>query len=112
MRLRYTPEARTDLRELRRYIGESLGNPGAAARISGEIIRDCSRLKQFPELGMELCRKIDVETDLRYLICNKHFAFYRIEKAYISVTRILDGRTDYLRVLFGDEIGDADVAEH
>ena len=37
MRLRYTPEAQSDLREMRRYIRENLSNPKAAADISGSI---------------------------------------------------------------------------
>ena len=111
MRLRYTPEAQSDLREMRRYIRENLSNPKAAADISGSIICDCSRLKRFPELEMELSRKLNIETDLRYLICGKHLAFYRIEKGWISVTRILDGRTDYLRILVGKDFDTMDIED-
>lgn len=44
--------------------------------------------------------KTERETDLRYLICGKYIIFYRIGEDVISVIRILDGRTDYMRILF------------
>lgn len=100
MKLRYTPAARTDLREIREYISEMLKSPIAADRIITGILESCSHLKEQPKMGAELSEKIGRETDLRYLICGKHIAFYRIEKDIVSVVRILDGRTNYMRVLF------------
>lgn len=100
MKLRYTPAARSDLREIREYIGGMLNNPIAANRITAGILENCSHLKEQPRMGAELSEKTGRETDLRYLICGKHIAFYRIEKDTVSVIRILDGRTNYLRVLF------------
>lgn len=103
MRLRYTPEARTDLAEIRSYIREVLKNPIAANRIAAGILESCSRLKEQPQMGAALSEKTGRETELRYLICGKHLAFYRIEEDTISVIRILDGRTQYMRVLFQQE---------
>ena len=103
MTIRYTPEAIRDLQELRRYISKTLSNPKAAARISKGILDSCARLKQHPQLGMSLEAKIGISTDLRYLICEKHIAFYRIDGDVISVARIIYGRQDYLRILFGNE---------
>ena len=42
MKLRYTPAARTDLREIREYISEMLKSPIAADRIITGILEDCS----------------------------------------------------------------------
>ena len=103
MTIRYTPEAVRDLQELRQYISKVLNNPKAATRISKGILDSCARLKQYPHLGMSLEAKIGISTDLRYLICEKHIAFYRIDDNVISVARIIDGRQDYLRILFGNE---------
>lgn len=103
MTIRYTPEAIRDLQELRRYISKTLSNPKAAARISKGILDSCAKLKQQPQLGMSLEAKIGTSTDLRYLIYEKHIAFYRIDGDVISVARIIDGRQDYLRILFSNE---------
>ena len=51
-------------------------------------------------MGTTLAEKVGRETDLRYLISGKHIVFYRVEDDAVSVIRILDGRTNYMRVLF------------
>ena len=102
MRISYAPEAREDLRELKEFIAMEYQNPKSATEITQKIMRTCSNLKRFPRMGMRLSEKIPVETPLRFLICGKHFVFYRIDGTTIRITRILDGRSDYIRILFGD----------
>lgn len=43
MKLRYTPEARADVREMLEYIRETLKNPLAANRIAARLLESCSR---------------------------------------------------------------------
>ena len=100
MKLKYTPEAIRDLQAIREYIGKILHNPKAARRIVGNIIEQCESLKEYPKMGISFRERLDEETDLRYLLCEKYLAFYRIAEDRILVVRILDGRTDYLSVLF------------
>lgn len=100
MTIKYTPAAIADLQELKNYISKTLHNPKAAQRITKSILDHCSNLKSHPQLGMSLAAKTGVDTDLRYLICEHHLAMYREEDDLILIARILDGRTDYMRVLF------------
>ena len=100
MKLKYTPEAIRDLWEIKSYIGKVLHNKQAAERITKNILDLCGHLKDHPYLGMSLSGKLDYETDLRYLLCENHIAIYRAAEDWIMVVRILDGRTDYLRILF------------
>ena len=103
MKLQYTPAAMGDLLEVKDYIGKVLHNPRAAARITKQILDACGQLKHYPQLGLSLEAKTGVSTDLRYLLCGKYLAFYRIEEDAILIVRILDGRQDYLRILFGTQ---------
>lgn len=100
MKLRYTPQARADLQAIRAYIAKALANPRAAERAAKRVLQSCQRLKTHPQLGPALAAKLGVETDLRYLVSGNYLVFYRVEAEYISVLRILDSRTDYLRTLF------------
>ena len=100
MKLRYTPEAISYLQETKSYISKVLRNPKAAARITNSILKQCEQLKEHPNMGMSFSAKLDWDTDLRYLICENHIAIYRVADDWIMVVRILDGRTDYLRILF------------
>lgn len=104
MTLRYTPEAIRDLQALRDYIGNTLGNPKAAARITKRILDDCGQLKRHPMLGISLEAKTGCPSDLRCLVCEKWLAFYRVDGDAVSIARILDGRQDYLHILFGTDM--------
>ncbi|MBO6182800.1 MAG: type II toxin-antitoxin system RelE/ParE family toxin [Acidaminococcaceae bacterium] len=97
MILRYSPEALSDLAAIKKYIEEDLGSPIAAENIVTNITASCSLLKEQPRLGMELSKLIGRETDYRYLISRKYVIFYRIEGSSISIYRIIDARTDYIR---------------
>ena len=99
MKLRFTPEALNDLAEIKQYIKEELGSPIAAGKIISGILASCSLLKKQPRPGMELSKRIDRETDYRYLISGNYIVFYRIENNSISVYRIIDARTDYIRTV-------------
>lgn len=100
MRIQYTPAAIADLQEMKAYISKTLHNPKAAYRITRNILDCCAHLKEHPQMGMSLSAKIGLDTDLRYLVCEQHLAMYRVEGDFILIARILDGRTDYMRVLF------------
>ncbi len=103
MVLRYSPAAREDIVQLKHYIAHTLKNPIAAKNVTNRIIKACSILKDQPQCGADLAAKAGRDTDLRYLVCGEHITFYWVEENYVSVIRILDGRTNYLRVLFDTE---------
>ena len=104
MKLNYTPEAISDIREIKRYIGHTLRNPTATEHISKAILDACSSLKTFPKMGVSIEGRTGFETDLRMLVCENWIAIYRIESDsdVVSIARIIDGRQDYMRILFGD----------
>lgn len=103
MMLRYSPQAGTDINNIYEYIAIELSSPSAAIKITREIIKKCSNLKDFPELGMKLSDRIGRETDLRYLVLGRYIAVYRIEESFISIIRILDVRMDYMHIIFENE---------
>ena len=104
MNLRFTPQARADLLEIRRYISSELHNETAAERITRALLSVSSNLKSFPQMGIALSERINVQTAIRYIISEKYLIFYTIEENFISVVRILDSRTNYLQTLFGNDI--------
>ena len=99
MILRYTPEAIADLTDTKTYISKTLHNAKAANRITKSILESCASLKSFPQSGTMLEVLTGQPSDIRYIVAENHLIFYRVEDGYIMIARILDGRTDYLRVL-------------
>ena len=100
-KLRITPAAASDLAEIKAYISLELHNPQAAQRIVRSITHDLRHLQQNPHIGSSVSAKTGRETDLRAFFRGNYFLFCRVETEAVQVARILDGRQDYLRVLFG-----------
>lgn len=102
MKITYKSTALRDIQQKQDYIGTTLKNRLAAQKLTESILRAVSLLADNPRMGVPLSGKFDVDSDLRFLIVSKQLIFYRIEnKTQISVVRILDGRQDYMSILFG-----------
>ena len=104
-KLRYSVQARKDLDEIWDYIVADLGNPIAAEKTVNRIMDDVDRLIDFPEMGTMLRNVTHMVTDYRYIVSGNYMAFYRIYDNTVYIVRILYGRRDYMRVLFGDTSG-------
>ena len=101
MKIRYSPAARVDLRELRLYITSEFGAVVAANSL-GKIVSDISSLKRHPALMRPLSDKIARPSAYSYFFCGKYsIAILSVESDVISVVRVLDGRTDYATTVFG-----------
>ena len=84
------------------YIVSDLQNPSAAERIVNRIMDDVDRLESHAEIGAPLSSIADIESDYRFLVTGSYLTFYRVRDNDIYVDRVLYGRRDYLRILFGD----------
>ncbi|MDO5400924.1 MAG: type II toxin-antitoxin system RelE/ParE family toxin [Eubacteriales bacterium] len=100
--LHLSPEALSDLAELKAYISEDLENPQAALSTVANITKSIRSLRDHALIGTPLCAAADVDSDYRYLVSGSYMVFYRVSGKNLFVDRVLYGRRDYLRVLFGD----------
>jgi plasmid stabilization system protein ParE len=103
LNLRYSPAALDDLRRIRAYLRDELAQPQSAQRIPADIVRRSSLLKNTPLLGPALQPRVRRPTDLRYLVCGSHLAFYRVGPDTIFVLRVLHARQDFIRALGLDD---------
>lgn len=101
-RLRYSSQSRRDLEEIWDYIATELQNSSAAVRIVSAIMDSVDQLADFAEMGAPLSSIVNVESDYRFLVNGNYLTFYRVHGDEVYVDRILYGRRDYLRILFGD----------
>ena len=98
----YTAESRRDLDEIWDYIAFELQNVSAAERMVNRIMDDVDRLESHGEMGALLSSIADVESGYRFLVTGSYLTFYRVQGSDVYVDRVLHGRRDYLRVLFGE----------
>ena len=97
LQLVYTPKSRDDLDEIEEYI--SRDNAEIANKYVVSIIRNIDKLEQNPEIGISLERKLGIPTNYKFLICESHLAFYKIEGNFVRVYRVLHSKRDYISIL-------------
>ena len=100
--LHISPQAQKDLLDIKEYITEELGNPTAALNVLEKITKRIRELSDYPELGVSLDSIIEIKTDYRFLVCGNYTAFYRYSENTVYVNRVLYGRRDFIKVLFGE----------
>ena len=97
--------------ELVHYLGDSVAlicavdqeTEEAAKKLVTALLKAISLLMDNPYMGAALAEKFEITTDVRYFVVSKQLIFYHVdeESGTIEILRVLDGRTDYLSVLFG-----------
>ena len=94
--------AHQDFIDIHDYISDVLKNPKAAKSVTHKILMSCQRLGDFPNLGVSLKEKTGLDTDYRCLFCDHYIAFYTFKDSIVTVSRILDGRTEYMKTVFSE----------
>lgn len=98
LKIKINPIAIKDIKDAKEYIKEE--NISAINNFSKRITDSIETLSEFPELGMELSKKIVLKTEYRYLIVDECIVFYKFNTEYLFVYRILNGKRDYMKILF------------
>ena len=101
-KINYSQAAKRDLEEIGDYIAMELGSPKAALNIVNSIQDAIDRLEYAPQIGSPLSARYENVGDYRYLVCRNYLIFFREQANEVYVDRILYGKRDYLRILFGD----------
>ncbi len=100
----FSHEALNDLEQTKRYITEDLQSKQAALNTLNKIFKSIRTLSSFPQAGPSLSAIVDFNTDYRYLVCGNYMAFYRYENDTVYIVRVLYGRRDFMRILFGNSM--------
>lgn len=101
-KISYSPSAFRDLEQIGYYIAEKLKSPAAARDVVGKIQDSIDKLADFPKMGTPLSARYEDVVDYRFLVCDSYLAFYRAKEDIVYIDRILYGRRDYLKILFGE----------
>jgi len=101
--IKFSPEAVNDLRQIKAYITDELCNEQAAGSVIAKIMKHIGRLEAFPNSGAPLNSIVDFNTNYRFVVCGNYTAFYRVENDTVLIVRVLYGRRDFMRILFGNK---------
>lgn len=105
MKILWRPAAIADLQNTLKYIKHNLKNPSAANALREKVFNGVMLLTENPYMGMSLKSRFELDKDVsyRYIIIKKQIVFYEIFADRIEIIRVLDGRTDYMSVLFSQD---------
>lgn len=101
MNILVSPAAHKDLDDIKNYISVKLCNPTAAERVITNIISAVKTLREQPFIGAQLKSKIEFDTPLRYLVNGNYLIFYFVGNDKVEIVRIIYGRRDYAKIIFG-----------
>lgn len=99
---RYSIAAIQDLEEIGDYIADTLKSLIAALNTVGKIQDTVDKLTSFPLIGSPLSSIEKTDTDHRFLVSGSYLVFYHAETDNIYIDRILYGRRNYIKTLFGN----------
>ena len=103
-----SPLAKADMQEIADYISREKHNPAAAARLIRRFREKINSLRAFPESGARLLPPHRELCPYRFLVCGSYLIFYHTDGTAVRVDRVLYGRRDYLALLFGSTLDDAE----
>lgn len=98
-KLKYSPDARDKLRELKSQITATYGNQ-AAIKILSKITGDIKGLRDNPWKGSSVEALLGIPTPYRFLHVEHNYAFYRLEKDTVFVTDIYNERENFMWRMF------------
>lgn len=101
----WSPAAVRDLDVVWEWIAVENGEPAAAERTIAAIIGRIESIVNYPLASTPLDYRCRIHSEWRFVEERGYLAFFRVGNSCIYVDRVLSGRSDYLRKLFGVDDG-------
>lgn len=98
--IKYSPEAKGDLRKIKLYIKNNLHEPEIAERLINKIKESVRELKTNPEMYavIDINRKSGAK--IRRLMVDNYRVFYRVKGDWIQVIRILYKKRNWIKIIW------------
>ena len=96
--IEYSPDAIRDLDRVWDDVFEASKSIETSTQYVNDLLDEVAARKEFPESASRLFYE-DMFTGYYYIVFKSYIAFYFIENDHIRVTRVLFGRSDYMREL-------------
>jgi plasmid stabilization system protein ParE len=102
MELAWSADAVDDVERALDYISNDLASPMAAEHLLRSILKKAQLFSDFPGAGTVLRTQGGIDTGYRYMICGNWMVFFTLDGSLALVVRVLYGKSDYMRTLFGE----------
>ena len=92
LKLRINPLVASDLKEIRDYIADD--SVEYAAKTINEIYGKFENLQMFPEMGLDLSKRVSFRTDYKYAIWEDYVIIYKVGNEYVEIYRVVNRYQD------------------
>ena len=96
MKLRINPLVVADLKEIRDFIAED--NPTKAVETIERIISNFENLQMFPEIGADLSKRVNFQTEYKYLVWKDYVIIYKLLNEYVEIYRVVNRFLDITQI--------------
>ncbi len=99
-KLKYSPDAREKLKQIKQYVTHEFG-AGTANKVIKEMTKSLRDLQQFENKGVSVESVLGIPCDYRMLYIRHNYVFYQVEADVIKITDIYNEKEDFMWKLFG-----------
>ena len=99
-KIEYSKVVQRKLRTLRSELIEKFGSETSTETMT-KVMRDIHHLGENSEIGVNIAKMYDVDTDYWYIFTAHNYFIYRIEEPSIVVVNMFNEREDFMLKLFG-----------
>ncbi len=99
-KLVYSPVVKRKMLVLKERLAAQF-DPETANKVLTGITNDADSLKSHEEMGTNIARMYDLDTEYRYLFTHQHYLIYRIEPGKVTIVQMFHEREDFMMKLFG-----------
>lgn len=99
MKIEYSPIAIRDLDRVWAEVFEASASTEIATKYIDDLMDQVAAKKNFPKSGSPLYYE-GMFTGFYFVVFKSYMAFYKVEAERILVSRIVLGKSDYIRTIF------------
>ena len=101
MTIHYSEDFISDLDELQSVYENVMQTPTTGNELLSRIFEICDIIEKFPLVGIDFGETRGEGEPYRMMICEEYLLFYTVVDGEPIMLRVMDGRSDYMRALFG-----------
>lgn len=98
--LKYSPDAREKLKQIKQYVTREYG-ADTANKVIKEMTKSVRDLQQFENKGVSVESVLGIPCDYRMLYAQHNYVFYQVKADVIKITDIYNEKEDFMWKLFG-----------
>ena len=96
MKLRINPAVAIDLKNIKEYIIQD--SQAVAEEVINKLYIQIENIQQFPNIGLDLSKRVRFRTNYKYVIWGNYIIFYKIQGEYVEIYRVVNRYQDITKI--------------